>query len=108
MPFVPLLRFADIDEHRLLAGAVADEDAAGTNTGTLTDLQKVRFFDDNTWSAWNHSRRVEPDNVQYDFGWKALREARAPFKEELVMAVFHPDRVGRMLTAHGLDWLERV
>jgi hypothetical protein len=86
----------------------ADEDAAGTNTGTLTELRAVKFWDDNSWSAWNHWQRVKPGDVQYDFGWKALREARAPFHEELVMAVFHPDRVGRMLTAHGLDWMERV
>jgi hypothetical protein len=70
---------------------------------------EIRLYRSNTHAPFTHDFVKEVTlRPIFEFGWKQLKEMRAPFKEALAMAVFKPERVERMIAAHGDDWLERV
>jgi len=53
--------------------------------------------------GWNHTRHWDK--------FQRIRDARENLKRELAERVFHPERVARIASAHGMEadaWLERV
>lgn len=49
-----------------------------------------------------------PFDDPFDPALKAMRDKRNEMNEDIARAVFHPERVERMMTAYGEDWMEHV